>query len=543
LLRVDNIVKTFGGTVALRGVSLEVQPGQFHALLGENGAGKSTLVKAIGGVYAPDKGTIRWEGEALTTHSPAQARRLGIGIVHQDSALLPDLSVAANFALGREQLTGPGWVDWEATRAMLRSQAVRFGVDVDPDVPVRSLTVGQRKLLDIMRVLQDARKLIVLDEPTAAFTVEDTRRLMEILWEIKRAGTSIIYVTHRLHEIEEIVDHVTVLKDGATVGSLSPQEATPARIVSLMVGREIGDMYPPPPSPTSSSGAILLQVEGLTRPPAFHDVSLEVRSGEIVALVGLAGHGAFEVAHAIYGDPPPGSGRLLLEGRALSARSPVTSLKAGLGFVAEDRAENVFKVLAVLENLSLAALRRWSTFGWINTTLERASGSKLMQTLNIKARGLRAAAESLSGGNQQKVVLGRWLAADTKLLVLVDPTAGVDVGARAEIYKLLRAVADEGRGVLIATSDMAEALGMADRIYAFYKGSVAATFGRADRREADILAAITGQPATRAGSSDAAGASAAAGEARALEQAIEGVDHHEGVGVGAGEITTKSALE
>jgi ABC-type sugar transport system ATPase subunit len=529
LLQVDSIVKTFGGTVALRGVNLEAQPGQFHALLGENGAGKSTLVKTIGGVYAPDRGTIRWEGQLLTTHSPAQARRLGIGIVHQDSALLPDLSVAANFALGREPLTGPGWVDWAATRAMLKSQAGRFDVDIDPDVPVRSLSVGQRKLLDIMRVLQDARKLIVLDEPTAAFTVEDTRRLMEILWEIKRAGTSIIYVTHRLHEIEEIVDHVTVLKDGATVGSLSPREATPARIVSLMVGREIGDMYPPPP--TASPGGTVLQAKGLTRLPAFHDVNLEVRSGEIVAMVGLAGHGAFGVAHSIYGDPPPASGRLLLEGRALNARGPAAALKAGIGFVAEDRAENVLKVLSVRENLSLAALKRWSTFGWINTALERTRASKLMQALNIKARGLRATAESLSGGNQQKVVLGRWLAAETRLLVLVDPTAGVDVGARAEIYKLLRALADEGRGVLIATSDMAEALGLADRIYAFYKGSVTATFGQANRREADILAAITGQavpPASIVG---------------ALEQAIEGVDRHEGAEAITGEATKKSALK
>ncbi len=529
MLQVDNIVKTFGGTVALRGVSLEVQPGQFHALLGENGAGKSTLVKIIGGVYAPDRGTIRWNGEVVGTHSPAQARRRGIGIVHQDSALLPDLSVAANFALGREPLSGPGWVDWGTARVALQSQAERFGVDVDPDAPVRSLSVGQRKLLDIMRVLQDAQELIVLDEPTAAFTVEDTRRLMDILWEIKRAGTSIIYVTHRLHEIVDIVDRVTVLKDGATVGSLTPQEATPGRIVSLMVGREIGDMYPP--SPTALPGGAILQAAGLTRHLAFEDVSLEVRSGEVVALVGLAGHGAFEVAHSIYGDPPATSGRMLFEGKPFNAGGPSAALKSGVGFVAEDRAENVLKVLSVQENLSLAALNRWSRFGWVNTALERGSVGKLMQSLNIKARGLRAAAESLSGGNQQKVVLGRWLAADTKLLVLVDPTAGVDVGARAEIYKLLRALADEGRGVLIATSDMAEALGLADRIYAFYKGRVAASFSQRDRREADILAAITGQTAPGTGG------------AEALEQAIEGVNLHEGVPAVAGQATEKSTLE
>jgi ribose transport system ATP-binding protein len=491
LLQAENIVKTFGGTVALRGVSLEVQPGQFHALLGENGAGKSTLVKIIGGVYTPDKGAVRWEGEPVGALSPSHARRLGIGIVHQDSALLPDLSVAANFALGREPLTGPGWVDWDATRSALRTQAERFKVEVDPDAPVRSLSVGQRKLLDIMRVLQDARKLIVLDEPTAAFTVEDTRRLMDILQEIKRAGVAIIYVTHRLQEIEEIVDRVTVLKDGSAVGSLVPEEATPGRIVSLMVGRELGDMYPSPPA--AGPGDPLLRVESFTRLPAFHDVNMEVRSGEIVALVGLAGHGAFEAAHAIYGDSPATSGRLVFRGKPLTVRKPSGALRAGIGFVAEDRGENVLRVLSVRDNLALAALRRWSRFGWLSTAAERARASLLVRSLNIKTRSIRAAAESLSGGNQQKVVLGRWLAAETKLLVLVDPTAGVDVGARAEIYKLLRALADEGRSILIATSDMAEALGLADRVYAFYKGTVVAEFSRGDLSEAAILAAITGQ--------------------------------------------------
>lgn len=490
MLNINEVVKAFGGTVALRDVSLEVQPGQFHALLGENGAGKSTLVKIIGGVYTPDKGSISWEGNAITTFSPSNARHLGIGIVHQDSALLPDLSVAANFGLGREPVSTIGWIRWDAVRSSLEEQSARFNAEVNPDVPVRSLSVGQRKLLDIMRVLQDAQKLIVLDEPTAAFTVEDTKRLMDILWEIKKAGTSIIYVTHRLQEIEEIVDRVTILKDGSSVGTLTPKEATPNRIVSLMVGREIGDMYPPPPTETSADP--LLQIRGLKRGGAFHDVNLEVNSGEIVALVGLAGHGAFEVAHSVYGDPPAKTGEIIFDGKPLTVNRPGIALREGIGLVTEDRAENVLRVLPVRENLSLAALHRWSLFGWINTTLERAQVAKLVESLNIKARGIGAPAESLSGGNQQKVVLGRWLAAETKLLIMVDPTAGVDVGARAEIYRLLRRLADEGRSILIATSDMAEALGLADRIYAFYKGTVAAVFTRHDRHEAQVLAAITG---------------------------------------------------
>ncbi|HEX9387557.1 MAG TPA: ATP-binding cassette domain-containing protein [Anaerolineales bacterium] len=495
MLEIHQLVKTFGGTVALRGVSLEVQPGEFYALLGENGAGKSTLVRVVGGVYAPDQGSLSWEGKPITTFSPLNARRLGIGIVHQDSALLPDLSVAANFALGREPVSSLGWIIWDAVRASLKEQSARFNVEVPPDMPVRNLSVGLRKLLDIMRVLQDAQKLIVLDEPTAAFTVEDTKRLMEILWEIKKTGTSIIYVTHRLQEIEEIVDRVTILKDGTSVGTLTPQEATPGRIVSLMVGRQMGDMYPPPPpKPPINS---LLQIKGLQRDNAFHDVNLEVNLGEIVALVGLAGHGAFETAHSIYGDPPSDGGEILFSGKHLKINGPETALQAGIGLVTEDRAENVLRVLSVRDNLSLASLKRWSWLGWMNTGLERAQAAKLVQSLNIKAAGIGVPAESLSGGNQQKVVLGRWIAAGTKLLVLVDPTAGVDVGARAEIYRLLRKIADDGRSILIATSDMSEALGLADRVYAFYKGTVAGVFTRHDRHEAQVLAAITGHNVER----------------------------------------------
>jgi ABC-type sugar transport system ATPase subunit/ribose/xylose/arabinose/galactoside ABC-type transport system permease subunit len=490
VLEINKIVKSFGGTVALRDVSLEVQPGEFHALLGENGAGKSTLVKIVSGVYSPDKGNVCWEGQKITSFSPSYARRLGIGIVHQDSALLPDFSVAANFGLGREPVSPLSWVVWDAVKNSLKEQSARFQVAVSPDTPVRSLSVGMRKLLDIMRVLQDAQKLIILDEPTAAFTVEDTKRLMEILWEIKNAGTSIIYVTHRLQEIEEIVDQVTVLKDGASVGTLTPEEATPERIVSLMVGRKIGDMYPAPSGESPTGPA--LQIRGFTRGNAFHDVNIEAKSGEIIALVGLAGHGAFETAHSIYGNPPADSGELIFHGKSLKVSGPRIALQEGIGLVTEDRAENVLRVLSVRENLSLAALKRWSLFGWINTILERANVAKLMESLNIKARGVGAPAESLSGGNQQKVVLGRWLAAETKLLVLLDPTAGVDVGARAEIYKLLRKLADEGRSVLIATSDMSEALGLADRIYAFYRGTVVGLFTRHDRHESQVLAAITG---------------------------------------------------
>ncbi len=490
MLRIDNVSKSFGGTVALRGISLEVQRGEFHALLGENGAGKSTLVKLIGGVYTPDSGQFFWEDAAIATFSPLQTRRRGIGIVHQDSALIRDLSVEANFSLGREPVSTFGWMRWDAVRDGLGEQGSRLHVNLKPDIAVRDLKVGQRKFLDIMRVLNEASKLIILDEPTAAFTVQDTQNLMDILWQIKKAGTAVVYVTHRLADIEKIVDRVTVLKDGISAGSLFPDEATPQRIVSMMVGRELGSIYPP--KSELKPGPTLLELSNFSRPGVFTNVNIHVSAGEIVALVGLSGHGAFEVAHSVCGDPVVQEGTIFVAGKQVANASPRHALKNAIGLVTEDRAENILKVLSVRDNLSLAALEKWSLFGWINNLLQTARVQELIQSLNIKAKNVSALADSLSGGNQQKLVLGRWLAADTHVMVLVDPTAGVDVGARLEIYKLLRKVADEGNAILIATSDLAEAMGLSDRIYAFYKGDVQGEFSHAENDEMQILAAITG---------------------------------------------------
>lgn len=490
MLNINEVVKTFGGTVALRGVNLEVQPGEFHALLGENGAGKSTLVKIISGVYAPDRGKIHWENLPITTYSPIHARSLGIGIVHQDSALIQDLSVAANFGLGREPVSSLDWIKWDEVHRLLSEQSAQFNFQVDPDLLVRDLSVGQRKLIDIMRVLKNAQKMIILDEPTAAFTIDDTKRLMEILWQIKKSGTSILYVTHRLQEIEDIVDRVTVLKDGLSVGTLLPKEATPQKIVSMMVGRELGNMYPP--LSEIKDGKPILQLRSLERGNAFHDINLDVNTGEIVALVGLSGHGAFEVAHSICGDPRADTGEIILGGKPCSIRDLRISINNSVGMVTEDRTENVLRILKVQENISLASLKKWSIFGWINNTIEKRKVGDLIGLLSIKTKSADSPADSLSGGNQQKMVLGRWLAADSQMLVLVDPTAGVDVGARSEIYRILRKLADAGTGIIIATSDMAEALGLADRIYAFYKGRIHQEFIRQDRKEEDVLAAITG---------------------------------------------------
>ena len=339
-------------------------------------------------------------------------------------------------------------------------------------------------------MLDEKQKLLVLDEPTASFTTEETRRLLAILGELKALGTAILYVTHRLEEIEGMVDRVTVLRDGAKVAELTRADAVQERVVSLMVGRELGQMYPHPSAPP---GETLLSVTAIRRDGVFEDVNLNVLRGEIVALVGLAGHGSFEVARSIAGLPPPEAGEIRMDGKPIRLRSLRDALASGIGFLAEDRAETILRVRTVRENLALGALEMWSRMGFVDTRREADEADRMIKALSVRCRSPTALAELLSGGNQQKLALGRWLAAERRVLVLLDPTAGIDVGARAEIYKHLRNFADTGRGVLIATSDLAEALGLADTIVAFYRGRQAATFTRESRSEEDVLAAITGQ--------------------------------------------------
>jgi ABC-type sugar transport system ATPase subunit len=490
LLELRGVTKAFGATIALREINLKLEAGRFHALLGENGAGKSTLIKILAGIHRSTRGEVLFEGERIEAPTPALLRSLGLHIVHQDSSILPGLTVAQNFALGQEPTATLGFIRRRSVRDQLAARAKQFDIRFDPDTPAERLKIGDRKILEILKVLDEKQKLLVLDEPTASFTTEETRRLLAILNELKAHGTAILYVTHRLEEIERMVDLVTVLRDGAKVGELNRAEATQERVVSLMVGRELGQMYPQPAAPP---GETLLSATAIGRAGAFEDVTLSVRRGEIVALVGLAGHGSFETARSLAGLPPPDMGEIRMEGKPITLRSLRDALASGIGFLAEDRADTILRMRTVRENLSIGALEMWSRMGFVDMRREANEADRLIKALAVRCRSSTALAESLSGGNQQKLALGRWFAADRRLLVLLDPTAGIDVGARAEIYKHLRHFADSGRGVLIATSDLTEALGLADTIVAFYRGRQAATFTRASRSEQDVLAAITGQ--------------------------------------------------
>jgi ABC-type sugar transport system ATPase subunit len=490
VLELRDVSKSFGATAALRGVSLRVRPATFHALVGENGAGKSTIVKLIAGIHRADQGSMYVNGRDAANPSPAMVRSLGIGIVHQDSSVLPGFSVERNFSLGQEPTTQLGWINFGKAREELAARAKRFGVEFDPKMPAAELSTGNRKVLEILKVLDERQKLLVLDEPTASFTTEETRQLLRILAELKASGVAVLYVTHRLEEIEGIVDSVTVLRDGTNVGSLGHDEATPHRVISLMVGRDLGEMYPR--GSGEGRAEVLYTAAGINRRGSFDQVDFEVHRGEIVAFVGLTGHGSFEVARSIAGLQPPDRGTCTMAGERVRIRSLRDARGAGIGFLSESRAENILRVRSVRENLALAALENWSRFGFVDSQREGAQVRHLIELLSIRCRSASAKARSLSGGNQQKLALGRWLAVDSQLMVLLDPTAGVDVGARADIYRLLREFADRGRGVLIATSDLAEAMGIADTIYAFYKGKRVGMFPREQRQQADVLAAITG---------------------------------------------------
>jgi len=490
LLELRDLSKSFGGTAALRGVNLELKPGAFHALVGENGAGKSTIVKIIAGIHRASSGTLYWEGNEVTSPAPATVRSLGIGIVHQDSSILRDLSVEQNFALGQEPTRRLGWINRRAARDVLAVRSARFDVRLDPRKPGRELSTGDRKILELLKVLDDEQKLLMLDEPTASLTAEETRHLLGMLLELKTSGVAILYVTHRLEEIEGIVDRVTVLRDGANVGTLERSEARKSRVVSLMVGRDLAEIYPE--SSDGMTDEVLFEADGIGAEGCFRGVSFRVRRREIVAFVGLAGHGSFDAARAAVGLVPVAVGTCAMAGREVHIRSLGDALAAGMGFVGEDRADNVLAVRTVHENMALAALGGWSRFGVLDRRKESAETRNLIAMLAVRCRSQDDEMSSLSGGNQQKVALGRWFAVNTSLLVLLDPTAGVDIGARAEIYKHLRAFADSGGGVLIATSDLAEAMGIADTIYAFYKGEQVAVFPREDRDQSSVLAAITG---------------------------------------------------
>ena len=484
-LELRDVSKAFPGVKALDRVSLDVQAGEVHALLGENGAGKSTLGKIIAGVYARDEGSIVLDGTPIGRIDEAEAGRLGIGIVHQEGSLVRTLSIADNIFAGRQPTRSFGRVDTETMVARSRTLLDQLGADIDPRAKVSALSSAQAQVVEIAKALSQDLKLLILDEPTAALTLTELERLFEAVGRLKANGVSIVYVSHRLAEIFTVCDFVSVLKDGRLSGTRDVAATSTDELIRLMVGREIVLSRQPG---QRSLGAAVLEIDRLSAEPFVREVSFKVRSGEIVCLAGLVGSGRSEACEAIFGARTRSGGGVRLRGAPVRFRDPSEAIAAGVGMAPEDRKDaGLFLTMDVASNISVSVMDQVSETGRISAAKSEALARRFVEELHIATPSVRTQLESLSGGNQQKVMLAKWLALDPLLLIVDEPTRGVDVGARAEIYRILRGLAAKGVALLVVSSDLPEVLALADRIVVMADGR---SVGELDGETADEEAVL-----------------------------------------------------
>jgi inositol transport system ATP-binding protein len=498
LLKMTGIGKAFPGVRALDGVDIEVRPGEIHALLGENGAGKSTLLKILSGAQQPDSGTITFSGEDVTLTTPHDAQNLGIVTIYQEFTLAPNMSIAENVFIGREPGIGV-FVNWRKMIAETRAITQQLGLELKPTAMVRDLNVAEQQMVEIARALSMQSRLIVMDEPTSALSSSEVEKLFRIVRDLKAQGLSIIFVTHRLEEVMELCDRYTVLRDGRQVGTGVVAETTIDDIIRLMVGREVSALFAG--RTDASAGDVALRVEGLSRRGNTQDqnatvlagVSFEVRTGEILGIAGLVGAGRTEVARAIFGADAFDTGRIFVNGAEVHMRSPRSAIRHGIGLVPEDRKQQaLFLSLAVRTNLSIAAQGRISRWGiFVDDAAERALVEEYRKTLNIRMASQGQLVANLSGGNQQKVVLARWLALQPKVLIVDEPTRGIDVGAKVEVHNLLFEMARSGIAIIAISSELPEILAISDRIVAMREGRVTGTINRDQATEERLMAMMT----------------------------------------------------
>jgi ribose transport system ATP-binding protein len=471
-LEMRDLVKDFAGVRALDHANLRVGRGTVHGLIGQNGAGKSTLIKLLAGIHAPDAGTIAVEGAVQSRLTPHRAEELGIHFIHQDRLLVPTFTVAESLFLGAEpRRFGLPWLNGAAMRrraaTILRET---FGVDLPAGALVGELSAAQQQLVQISRALLNRPTILVFDEPTAALVRREVDSLVGVIGRLRAQGITIVYISHYLHEIGEICDAVTVMRNGADVGTVDPRTTPAADLVSMMVARDIHDMFP---RRHRTAGPPVLSVTGLRAAGAFENVSLTVRRGEIVGMTGLVGSGAKDVLRCLFGLQRPDAGRIEIEGARIGGRSPSAAVAGGLALVPEDRrGHGVALSLSVRENTTIASLDRFARGPLIDRAAERSEVDRLIRDLAIKTPGREAAVRNLSGGNQQKVVLAKWLSRQSNLYLLDEPTVGVDVGAKVEIYRLIDELAGKGAGILVLSADLLELLGLCDRILVMYRGRI-----------------------------------------------------------------------
>ena len=463
LLELRQLVKNYGGVRALRGVDFDLRAGEVHALRGENGAGKSTLIKVVTGAHAPNGGTITLAGQTVSGLTPATARALGIACIYQQPALFPDLTVAENLALRLNAPSPAARMRWSDCRARATRLLARIGAEISPDAEVRSLSMPEQQLVEIACALGSGARIVIMDEPTASLTQKEQHLLFTVVRDLRKNGVGVIYISHRLEEIFALADRVTVLRDGQSVGTHPVAGIDEAGLIRLMVGREVAQIYP---AAESAPGAVVLSLNQLgCRSSGVNNVSFDVRAGEIFGLGGLVGAGRTELARILFGLTPADSGIITLGGQPLTLRTPQAAVAHGIAYVPEDRRRHgVVLDLPIAHNLTMAIHRRLFPTTWLRFGAERALTLDYIRDLAVKCSGPEARGGSLSGGNQQKVALARWLATKPKLLILDEPTQGVDVGAKSEIHKIVRRLAKEGLAVILISSDLPEVIGMSDRI-------------------------------------------------------------------------------
>jgi ribose transport system ATP-binding protein len=495
LLEVIDVRKRFPGVQALDGVSLTVHQGEVVALVGENGAGKSTLMKIVAGIYRPDTGAMHLNGDAVPFAGVSEAMRRGLVLIHQELNLAENLSVAANIFLGREQVVGGplGWLNWGRMHPAASELLQRVGLAVSPSRIVGELPPGQRQLVEIARALSLKARLIIMDEPTSSLTQTETDRLYEVIDDLKSHGVSVVYISHRLAEVRRVADRVVVFRDGRNAGKLAKQHITHDAMVRLMVGRDLQQLYPRHHA-VNRAAKVRLDVKELTyKGGAARPLSFQLRSGEIVGMAGLVGAGRTELAEALFGIRRVRTGEVYIDGRRVAVRHPRQAVAEGLLLVPEDRRRHGLVLPeSIRRNLALPNFDAVASFGWIRRGRERGLARDTMQRLRVRASGPSQTVGLLSGGNQQKVVLGKWLARKPRVMIFDEPTRGVDVGARSEIYALMDQLAGEGVAILMISSDLEEVLGMSDRVLVLHEGRLAGELRRDQLSEEAVMHLATG---------------------------------------------------
>lgn len=485
------VQKRFPGVVALDGVDLDLMAGEVHILLGENGAGKSTLMKILSGAQSRDAGEILVDGAAASIDSPKAARALGISIIYQELTLVPQLSAPANVFLGKEPTTALGLLDVEKMKAQTRELLDGLGISINLDAPVGTLGIAEQQMIEVAKALSEKARILVMDEPTSALTSSEIEQLFAAIARLLARGVGIIYISHRMNEVERIGHRVSVMRDGKKIGTYKTKDVAIDELIRLMVGRPVGDHFP---RRRATVGDEVLRVESLSRSQVLRDISFNLRRGEILGISGLLGAGRTELARALFGADLADSGKVTVKGTMAFVRSPADGISAGLGLLPEDRkTQGLVLGLSVRANIALTSAKRLSRFGLVDEAGEIALAKRYVEDLRIKTPSIEQRASALSGGNQQKIVLGKWLATGVDVLIMDEPTRGIDVAAKVEIYELMNRLTADGAGIVMISSELPEVLGMSDRILVMRGGRIAAEFSGENANQEVLLGAALGQ--------------------------------------------------